>query len=326
MCPHPIRLSIPALALAGLLLAGCAGPSTTSLNAGSPSTTASGTPSPTKIPTTATPTPTPIRQQLPGGGTTIFPSYRLAGFCGYPGAERQGRLGIGNLEDRMAEMKKSIAPYADGRKIMPVMELIASTVHPTPGVDGTYRIRTSPEIIKTWHDTAQRHGAMLLLNIQPGNADFLTEVQALEQWLVYPDVGVALDPEWATKPGEVPGRVFGSTTGAKLNEVANYLSELVAKHHLPEKILLYHQLNLDIVKHPEQFQPHPGVVPIVSVDGIGSPEAKIATYRRIVAATPEFVHKGFKLFYEEDVQTSGVLMTPAEVMALAPVPEYVLYE
>ena len=35
---------------------------------------------------------------------------------------------------------------------------------------------------------------------------------------------------------------------------------------------------------------------------------------------------GFKLFYEEDVQTSGVLMTPAEVLAISPTPDYVLYE
>ena len=35
---------------------------------------------------------------------------------------------------------------------------------------------------------------------------------------------------------------------------------------------------------------------------------------------------GFKLFYEEDVDTSGILMTPDEVMALTPTPSYIMYE
>jgi hypothetical protein len=35
---------------------------------------------------------------------------------------------------------------------------------------------------------------------------------------------------------------------------------------------------------------------------------------------------GFKLFYEEDVAAGGPLMTPDEVLALQPTPEYVLYE
>jgi hypothetical protein len=36
-------------------------------------------------------------------------------------------------------------------------------------------------------------------------------------------------------------------------------------------------------------------------------------------------HAGFTLFYDEDTR-SGPLMTPAEVLALVPQPEYVLYE
>jgi hypothetical protein len=45
----------------------------------------------------------------------------------------------------------------------------------------------------------------------------------------------------------------------------------------------------------------------------------------VVATLPPFVHVGFKLFFEEDAR-SGPLMTPGEVLALAPRPEYVLYE
>ena len=37
-------------------------------------------------------------------------------------------------------------------------------------------------------------------------------------------------------------------------------------------------------------------------------------------------HAGFKLFFDEDRRNGGVLMTPKEVMALKPRPEYVMYE
>ena len=41
---------------------------------------------------------------------------------------------------------------------------------------------------------------------------------------------------------------------------------------------------------------------------------------------PAGVHAGFKLFFDEDAANSHRLMTPAEVLALTPVPEYVMYE
>jgi len=251
----------------------------------------------------------------------------LVGYCGYPGAPGQGRLGIGTLDDRAAEIEKKWAkPYAGGREVLPVLELIAVTVHASPGPDGLYRGRTSPSVIDDHLAAARRHTSLLLLNIQPGRARFLDEVKALEHWLAEPDVGVALDPEWAVKKGQVPGRVFGSTTGAELNEVAAWLGGLVTKHHLPEKVMVVHQLHPTIVTGESKLKSHPGVAMVRSVDGIGRPGAKIDTYRRIVERTPKDVHLGFKLFFSEDVDAGGPLMKPAEVLALKPQPEYVLYE
>ena len=47
--------------------------------------------------------------------------------------------------------------------------------------------------------------AILILDVQPGYADFMTEVRRLEPWLREPDVGLALDPEWHVSPPDVPG-------------------------------------------------------------------------------------------------------------------------
>src|SRR5215203_2992295 len=78
--------------------------------------------------------------------------------------------------------------------------------------------------IAKYHEAARKHRAVLLLNLQPGRSEFITEAKAFQKWLKKPDVGVALDPEWAMDHGQRPGRAYGHTTGAELDEVARYLS------------------------------------------------------------------------------------------------------
>ncbi|MFZ1287698.1 MAG: hypothetical protein WAR57_11765 [Candidatus Phosphoribacter sp.] len=263
--------------------------------------------------------------QLPRGGTTIFPAHRLVGYSGYPGSPALGRLGVGDLDERVTEIEKLGAEYAAGRTVLPVLELIATVVHSRPGADGLYRTRIDDDVVARHLEAARRHRAILLLNIQPGRARFLDEVEHWARWLREPDVGLALDPEWAVGPGQVPGKVFGRSSGAELDEIAEFLSGIVATHRLPEKVLLYHQLHASIVREPAALQPHPGVALVVSVDGIGNRAEKTSTWTRIVSLTPAHVHKGFKLFYDEDTRR-GPLMTPAQVLQLSPQPEYVLYE
>jgi hypothetical protein len=255
----------------------------------------------------------------------VFPRYRLVGYAGLTGAKTLGRLGTGSLDQRVAEIERRAKPYAAGRQILPVVEVITTVVQASPGRDGMYRARLSDKQIATYLKAARKQKAVLLLNIQPGRADFLDEVKAYEKWLRQPDVGVALDPEWAMDSGQVPGRVFGHTTGKELNSVAAYLSGIVGRFRLPEKIMVYHQLAPRIVRGEAALRSHPGVAIVKSVDGIGGRAAKIDTYRVVNKTTPRFVRPGFKLFFDEDAE-HGKLMTPAQVLALKPRPDYVLYE
>jgi hypothetical protein len=265
------------------------------------------------------------RRQLPRGGTTLLPRYRLVGFAGGPGTAAFGRLGIGDIDDRVVEIEELGAKYAAGREVMPVLELITVIAHPRPGADGLYRGRVEDAVIEAYLAAARRHRALLLLNVQPGRADFLDEVRGLEPWLRLPDVGLALDPEWAVGAGQVPGRVFGSTTGEELDDVAAYVADLIARERLPQKVMVVHELAPNIIRDEKALGRHPGVVVIKSVDGIGTPEAKRATWRRLVDDMPGVLQPGFKLFYVEDADP-GPLMTPAQVLALKPRPVYVLYE
>jgi hypothetical protein len=284
-----------------------------------PSSTASAT-----APPSSTPAPTPTRE-LPRGGTTIFPGYRLVGYSGAPGAPSLGRLDD-DLDRRADQIERVAAQYAGRRDVLPVFELITVVVQADPGADGKYRRRMSDEVVQRYLDAARAARGLLLLNIQPGRSDFVTEVQRYERFLRQPDVGVALDPEWAVGPRQVPGRVYGQTTGRELDRVASWLSLLVEQEHLPEKVMVFHQVAPSVVRGERQLRDHDGVVVVKSVDGIGSRDLKEGTYRRLTRDLAPHVHAGFKLFYEEDTEGSWALMTPAQVLALRPQPEYVLYE
>jgi hypothetical protein len=290
-------------------------------------TAASSSPAPESRPSSSvTPSAFPEGPQLPRGGTQLFPKYRLVGYSGGEASKAFGRLGVGNLDARIREMERTGRGYtAGGRQVLPVLELITVIVHATPGKDGQYRSRIKDAEIARYLAAARRHKALLLLNIQPGRADFLPEVQALQRWLAEPEVGIALDPEWAVGQGQTPGQVFGRTTAKELNSVARYLSDFTRSRGLPEKVMVVHQLASRIIHRVENVKAHPGVQIVLSVDGIGSRGSKEETWRKLVAPLPSAVRPGFKLFFEED-REHGKLMTPRQVLKLKPTPDYVLYE
>jgi hypothetical protein len=280
---------------------------------------------PSGEPTAETAEPTGEGLELPRGGTEFFPRFRLFGYSGVPGAPGMGRMGIGDLDERVEEMQERGEEFAGDRELMPVLELIATVVHPTPGADGTYRTHVPESVVQDHLDAARRHDGILLLNIQPGRVDFIDEARHYEKWLLEPDVGLALDPEWAVGEGQVPGEVYGRTSGTELDEVAAYLSDLVEEHDLPEKVMVYHQVHPAVVQEEQELGEHDGVVIIKSVDGIGHPQDKMATYDRVNESKPDHVVPGFKLFYEEDA-AFGPLMSGDEVLGLDPQPEYILWE
>ncbi len=289
--------------------------------------TGTGAPGAPVLPAPAPPTPvTPAPRELPRGGRSLFPRYRLVGYCGSPQAAGLGRLGLGNLDARAAEIEQLATRYADGRQGQPVFELITVVAQRYPGPDGMYRARVDPAVIESYLAAARRHRALLLLNIQPGRARFLDEVRSLRRWLAEPEVGVALDPEWAVHGGQVPGRVFGHTTGAELDQVIAFLADVVRASALPEKAMVVHQLAPSVLTGIGALHARKGVAVIKSVDGIGTAAQKVGTWQRLVRDLPPHVHPGFKLFFEEDTRGGAALMTPAQVLGLHPTPEYVLYE
>src|SRR5215208_1396012 len=184
----------------------------------------------------------PKPPSLPRGGRTILPDFRVVAYYGAPQDDELGILGIGPPRLAARRLERQARPYArPGRPVLPAFELIAAIVTSEAGDGGDHSMRQDDSTIRRYLRVARAHRMLLLLDIQPGYAPFLQEAKALERWLKEPDVGLALDPEWSLQPPLLPAQEFGSTAAATENEVSSYLSGLVRKHDLPEKLLVVHR-------------------------------------------------------------------------------------
>ncbi|HEV7804796.1 MAG TPA: hypothetical protein VGO80_03190 [Solirubrobacteraceae bacterium] len=266
--------------------------------------------------------PVPRRAQLPGGGRTIFPARRVVAFYGAPQSDRLGILGIGDVDGAAMKLRRVARAYERRtRPVLPAFELISTIANAHPGDDDLYRTHQPPETIDRYLAAARRAKALLVLDIQPGRGDFLSEAQRLQRWLLQPDVGLALDPEWHVGADAVPGQMIGSVTAEEVNAVSTYLSNLVGKHDLPDKLFVVHQFTQGMIVDKERVARPPGLAVTMNVDGFGNRANKISKYKAFTSEATRF-HDGFKLFYEEDTE----LMSPRDVLALGPPPDLIVYE
>jgi hypothetical protein len=259
--------------------------------------------------------------ELPRGGRSVLPEHRVVAYYGAPQSRELGALGIGTPRTAARRLAREASRYRRGdRAELPAFELIAVIANADPGDDGMYRARQGDSVIRRYLRAARQAKALLLLDIQPGRSDFFTETTRLRKWLKEPDVGLALDPEWRVTDGQIPGQVIGRVDSREVNATSAWLSQLVEKEDLPEKLFVIHQFTDDMVEHTE-LKRHKGLDVVLNVDGFGGREIKVAKYRGFTREAKGF-HHGFKLFYEEDTG----LMTPRQVLRLRPRPELVVYE
>jgi hypothetical protein len=268
----------------------------------------------------ATPKPKPL-VELPRGGRTILPDFRVVAYYGAPQDKQLGALGIGKPAQAAKKLERAAKPFArKSRPVLPAMELIAVVAAAHPGEGGRYNLRQPDSVIRRYLKAARKAKALLILDIQPGRSDFFTEAKRLRKWLKEPDVGLALDPEWRMAAGQIPGQVIGSVSAREVNATTAWLDQLLTRYKLPQKLLLVHEFTDDMV--PEtQLKERKGLAYVLNVDGFGTQALKIAKYKGFAGQAKQF-RRGFKLFYQEDQR----MMSAAQVMRLSPRPDVVVYE
>ncbi|HET8672788.1 MAG TPA: hypothetical protein VFL87_04070, partial [Thermoleophilaceae bacterium] len=166
----------------------------------------------------------------------------------------------------------------------------------------------------------RRIRALLVLDIQPGHAGFLSETEHLTRWLREPDVGIALDPEWHT-PGQIPGKVIGSVGAAEINAVSRYVARIVRRERLPQKLFVVHQFTPSMIVGKPLVKHRPGLAITMNIDGFGTPSAKVGKYEQFMSDGTRF-DQGFKVFFHEDTH----MLSPQQVLQLQPPPDLVVYE
>jgi hypothetical protein len=260
----------------------------------------------------------------PGSVEGLLPAYRIVTYYGNPRASRMGVLGELPPGEMLARLRAQAAEYerADPEvPVLPALHLVTVVAQPTPGRHGLYRSRMPDSLVEQVASWAEPDSMLLFLDIQPGRSPVVTEVQAYLEFLKRPRVHLALDPEFTMGPGQVPGREIGSLDAEDVNRVIELLAQVVEDNGLPPKILVIHRFTERMLVGRERIRLDPRVQVVIDMDGFGAPQLKRDSYRAFVASQPvEFT--GFKLFYRQDVP----LMTPADVLALRPVPHFIVYQ
>ena len=260
-----------------------------------------------------------------GGGTELFPDKRFIALYGHPEYPSLGALGEQSPEesaDRVIELAEMYEAHSD-EEIHPAFEIIVTVASEHPGDDGNYSAESDPEQIAEYIDVAEQHDVYVVLDLQPGHADFLTQAKIYEDLLKRPNVGLALDPEWRLAEGQVHMEQIGSVSAAEINETTDWLAELTAEHDLPQKMVILHQFRQSMIRGREQVNTeHPELAMVLHADGHGTAQDKFATWDLLQEDLPEDMHMAWKNFYRQD----DPMFSQQQTFEVEPKPWFVSYQ
>lgn len=175
------------------------------------------------------PTAPPLRF-TPGDPQPYLETYRLVAFYGSPPGPILGVLGAAPRE-AITERLRDVAAYyqnlSPDRYVMPAFHMVVTIADPIPGRSGNFNHYMDDDLLEEWITAAGDEGVAVILDVQPGYGDVLTEVERLRPYLYRPHVHLALDSEFTMDGGAIPGQSLGrlfphhiNPTQAMLNEIA----------------------------------------------------------------------------------------------------------
>lgn len=271
--------------------------------------------------------------ELPGGGQLVFPvagsapglhAKRYIALYGTPGTPALGVLGEQDVPATIARAQQTAAPYdaMTDDTVVPTLEIIATVASAAPEPDGSYSRGRSVDELRPLVEAAAEAGQAVVIDLQPGRTDFLTQAQRYADLLAYPHVGLALDPEWRLQPDQVHLRQIGSVGVDEVNATAAWLAQFTRERQLPQKMFLLHQFSLRMIAERDRLDTsHDELAVIIHADGQGSQPAKAGTWAALRQGAPP-VHWGWKNFYDEDTP----MLDPAQTWQVQPVPDLVTYQ
>ena len=264
--------------------------------------------------------------QLPGGGQLLFPSRRFVALYGTPGTPVLGVLGEQPVTEAIARARQMAAAYQplSDRVVVPMHEIIATVASAGAGADGNYSTEIPADQLRDWVEAAGAAGVYVVLDLQPGRTDFLTQARQYASLLALPYVGLALDPEWRLAPDQRHLAQIGSVDVSEINAVSTWLADLTNERALPQKLLVLHQFRSSMIGNRAGLDlTRPELAVLLHVDGLGGQPDKQSTWATLHADAPAGVAWGWKNFYDED----RPMLTPEQTMTqVSPVPDLITYQ
>ena len=249
----------------------------------------------------------------------------ILAFYGHPLSKNMGILGR-YTKEKLNEMLDTLAAeyevYSSGRTVRKAFYIIFGTVWPAGeiGIIGE-------SVLKEYIDFALENNILIFIDHQIGRYSPVDSLKRMLPWLKYPNVHLALDPEWRTTK---PMQEIGTISADEINQCQKVMEEYMIDNRIPgERLLVIHQFNYRMISSRDKVESSFRRVRLVHcADGFGSPSEKRQAYAYNAQAANMPV-KGFKLFYNSGIPGAGFdspLLNPEDVYALDPRPYVIMYQ
>jgi hypothetical protein len=246
-------------------------------------------------------------------------------FYGHPLSRNMGILGrysIKELDEKLTALAENYAAENGGRGVRKAFYIIYGTVWP----EGEIGI-IKEDVLQQYIQYALENDILIFLDHQIGRYNPIDSLKRMLPYLRYPNVHLALDPEWRTTK---PMLEIGTVTADEINRAQEVMEAYILEHRIPgERMLVIHQFNWRMIRNREKVDSGFNRVRLVHcADGFGSPGLKRSSYAYNAEAANMPI-KGFKLFYNFGIPGAGFdspLLTPKEVYSLEPRPYIIMYQ
>ena len=251
---------------------------------------------------------------------------------------------LGELQS-LDEMQQAVQPWVEGFSAVTdsrpitlaphLLYALARRCHDDGDTCLIFLDASGVDIVAEYIEPTEERGMAVILDVQIGRMTPLSLVRRMIDagYLAYPHVHVALDPEFATQPGQYhPGDPIGQLPADPINQAQELLSEYALDENLPVcKALIVHQFvdartnHWSMIPDKQNIQRFPGVEVVINADGFGSPDAKVWKYNAMTDPEeyPSLPWRGIKIFqYNRHAPrfSDNPVLTPRQVYGIDPTP------
>jgi hypothetical protein len=268
---------------------------------------------------------TEYKNQLMEHQVSLLLNNDILAYYGHPGSRNMGILGRYSIEELDKLLTAKAAEYevvSDGRKIQKAFYLIYGTVWPKGeiGIIGD-------KALMPYIEYGMKNDVLVFIDHQIGRYDPIDSLKKMLPYLKYPNVHLALDPEWRTHSPMVD---IGSVRAEELNLAQQIMEDYMIENNIPgERMLVIHQFNHVMIQNRAAVKSNFNRVRLIHcADGFGSPSVKRSSYNYNALASNMPI-KAFKLFYNFGIPGAGYddpIMMPKDVYKLSPRPYIIMYQ